>query len=270
MVVNNLAEGYRRPGRWIGYGVDRVVARNAGLFVAGSLAAAERLRDVLRLDASRTLGLCNGADLRSPTETVAQTRARLGLAGYEGVVFGIVGLMEPRKGHRVLLEAVELLAREFGFGPDRFRLLMLGAGMLRTELEGRVAQAHLGGYCHFLGEEPNGMNVISALDVLVLPSVAHEDFPNVVLEAMGAGKPVIASRIAGTPEQIVDGVTGALVPPGNAMELARALARMVTEQQVRDEMGRASRRRFEERFTAAAAVDRYVALYESLIAEGES
>jgi glycosyltransferase involved in cell wall biosynthesis len=270
MVVNNLAEGYGRPGRWLGYGIDRAVAASTDLFVAGSLAAAERVRGLLRLGSGRAVGLSNGADLRKPTETVAETRGRLGLADYPGVVFGIVGVMEPRKGHRVLLEAVQRVAAQAGLDPDRFRLLLLGAGPLRKELERLVVEKQLTAYCQFLGEEPNGMNVISSLDVLVLPSVAHEDFPNVVIEAMGAGKAVIASSLAGTPEQIADGVTGLLLPPGDAGALAAAMTRMIAERFGMEEMGRAGRRRFEECFTAAAAVSRYAALYESLINEDGS
>lgn len=270
MVVNNLAEAYDRPGRWLGYGVDRMVTGSTALFLAGSRAAAERVREVLRLPENRAVGLSNGADLRRPTETVAETRARLGLNGYAGVVFGIAALMEPRKGHRVLLEALDRLVTSEGIGADRFRLLLLGTGPLRAELERFVADRGLTEHCQFLGQETNGMNVISALDVLILSSIANEDFPNVVLEAMGAGKPVIASRIAGTPEQVADEVTGLLVPPGEPGALASAMSRLLADTLLREAMGRAGRRRFEERFTAQASVGRYAALYQSLIAENKS
>ena len=117
--------------------------------------------------------------------------------------------------------------------------------------------------CRFIGAEAHVMNLMSAVDVLVVPSVSHEDFPNVILEAMGLGKPVVASRLAGTPEQVDDEHTGLLVPPGDAAALALALRRLVLDPALRDEMGRAGRRRFEERFTAEVAVRRYAELYHS-------
>lgn len=268
MVLNNVAEGYSGPGRWIEYPVDRAVVKSTELFLAGSRASAARARQVLRLDERRTLGVPNGGDLRRPTELILETRNRLGLHGYSGVLFGVVALMEPRKGHRVLIEALARVVRVSGLGADRCRLLLLGGGLLRGELERLIADRGLATYCQFLGEEANGMNVISAIDVLVLPSIANEDFPNVVLEAMGVGKPVIASRIAGTPEQVEDGCTGLLVPPNDVTALADAMSRLQGDAALRATMGEAGRCRYEERFTARASVARYMACYRSLLARG--
>lgn len=264
MVLNNMAEDYTSMGRRLEFPVDRAVVASTDLFLAGSRASAERVREVLRLDEGRVAGVHNGADLRRPTESVAETRARLGLGAYRGVVFGIVGLLEPRKGHRVLLDAVTRL-RDAGAAPEQIRLVILGSGPLRGELERIVAEQGLGGHCRFLDEEPNAMNVISALDVLVLPSVASEDFPNVILEAMAAGKPVIASCIAGTPEQVADGETGLLVPPGDAVALTAAMARMANRPVMRRTMGEAGRRRFRLCFTAEAAAGRYAVVYRALL-----
>jgi glycosyltransferase involved in cell wall biosynthesis len=265
MVLNNLAEGYDRPARWLELGVDRAVVASTDLFLAGSRASVDRVREVLRLDESRALAVPNGADRRHPTESVRETRTRLGLTDYAGVVFGTVALMEPRKGHRVLLSALERLVKGDGVTPDALRLVLLGDGPLRGELERFASDRGLAAHCQFLGEEANGMNVISALDVLVLPSIANEDFPNVVLEAMGAGKPVIASRIAGTPEQVVEEQTGMLVPPGDVTSLAAAMARLQGDAALRASMGAEGRRRYQEHFTAPAAVERYVACYRSLL-----
>jgi glycosyltransferase involved in cell wall biosynthesis len=264
MTVNNLAEDYTGVARRLEYPLDRLVIRCVTAFTTGSRAAALQLQRVLGLPEAKSVALANGGDLRVPTETVAQTRERLGVAGGERVVFGIVGLLEPRKGHAVLLEGVRRLVRDSGV-PPRFTLLLLGEGPLRAELERFVAEHGLGAYCRFLGHEPNGMNVISAIDVLILASVAYEDFPNVILEAMGAGKPVIATRIAGTPEQVVDGHTGILVDRGDPEALAAAMGRLVIDSDQREAMGLAGRARFDEHFTAEVAARRYVALYARLL-----
>lgn len=266
MTVNNLAEDYRRPDRQLEFPLDRVVARCVNVFTTGSWAAATRLRQVLRLAEGRSLPIANGGDLRAPTETVAQTRDRLGLTDGGRVAFGIVGLLEPRKGHLVLLEAVRRLVAQSAQA-RRFVLFVLGDGPLRGELERVVADEGLSEYCRFLGHEPNGLNIISALDVLVLASIAHEDFPNVILEAMGMGKPVISTRIAGTAEQVADGETGLLVPPGDPEALWHAVERLLVDEPTRRAMGRAGRARFQERFTAEVSARRYAALYDSLLEE---
>ena len=102
-------------------------------------------------------------------------------------------------------------------------MIIEGNGSLRDELINIVKSDKLEPYCLFVGEEANIMDLMNTLDVLILPSIENEDFPNVILEAMGVGKPVIASRIAGTSEQIVDGETGLLVEPQNANDLAHAI-----------------------------------------------
>ena len=269
MVVNNLAEAHRGGEFSLRSVTDSRVCRAVSRFVTGSVAAADRLQRVLHLSHGQVIAIPNGIALRNSTEGCADTLRRLGISPSDGVLLGVVALMEARKGHRVLLEAVrELSQHREAMAP--FTILLEGDGPLRGELERIVGAAGLADRCRFLGPEVNVMNLIAALDVLVLPSVAHEDFPNVVLEAMGLGKAVIASRIAGTPEQIEDGVTGLLVPPGDPRALASAIARMVSDGAMRDAMGRAGRERFEERFTAPTAVRKYADLYQTLIAEGTS
>jgi glycosyltransferase involved in cell wall biosynthesis len=251
--------------RWLQYAVDRAVAHCTEVFLAGSRSSAARIRDVLSLGPGRALSVTNGADLRRPTETPAQTRARLGLDNFGGTIFGIVGLLEPRKGHAVLLEAFTRMVTAEHLGAGDVQLLILGNGLLRTSLERRVAELGLDRYCRFLGAEANGMHVIAALDVLVLSSLANEDFPNVVLEAMGAGKPVIASRIAGTPEQVLDGQTGLLVPAGDVAALADALTMLHGDPRRRVAMGVAGRQRYLDHFTARASVERYAECYRRLL-----
>lgn len=269
MVVNNMAEEHRglpfspRPV------VDRWVVNAVSRFVTGSAAASVRLRHVLELTDEQSLSYPNGVALRAPSESREQTLRRLGLGGSSGVLLGVVALMEARKGHRVLLEAVAELQAD-ARSNHGFTVLLEGDGPLRGELEAFVRRTGIEHCCRFVGAEDNVMNLMSAIDVLVLPSVAHEDFPNVILEAMGSGKAVIASRLAGTPEQVEQGITGLLVPPGDHHALAAAILQVVTDAHLRKEMGLAGRRRFEQGFTAEAAVDRYATLYQSLITEHES
>jgi glycosyltransferase involved in cell wall biosynthesis len=267
MVVNNLAEraGAAAAGRAF---VDRWVVGAVSQFVTGSSAASAQLRLVLGLPEAQSVAYPNGIAERAPSETREATLARLGVAPTDGTVFAVVALMEERKGHRVLMEALaSLLDRRDVIPP--LTVLLEGDGPLRGELEALARARGLGDRCRFIGTEANVMNLMQAIDVLVLPSVAHEDFPNVILEAMALGKPVIASRLAGTPEQVEEGVTGLLVSPGSRPELAAAMVALASDRAQRDRLGREARRTFDQHFRADVAVGRYKALYQSLIAQYE-
>lgn len=265
MVVNNMATDYTRPSRWLGYLLDRLVAKSVPRFVTGSAAAAQRLKQVLRLDETACLAIHNGIALRQTTESREETRKRLGLEKFEGVVFGVVAILRPNKGHQVLLEAMAKLLGAAHEGVPNIKVLIEGDGPLRKNLQAFVVNNQLSDHCVFVGDEKNVMDFIALLDVLVLPSIEHEDFPNVIIEAMGLGKPVIASRLAGTPEQVMDGESGLLIAPRDADQLAAAIVRLSLDKQLRLQMGQAGLRRFREHFTAEAAATNYVALYQSLI-----
>lgn len=265
MVVNNLAVPYTAHRWWVDYPLDRLVARSVSVFVTGSHAAAARLRQVLRLSPKQVVPLHNGTALRRLTETAEQTRQRLGLSNFGGVLFGVVALMERRKGHRVILEAMVHLVKCNSPSLPSIKLVFEGDGPMRGELERFVAARGLGDWIRFVGEEDNVFNFMQALDVLVLPSIDHEDFPNVILEAMALGKPVIASHLAGTPEQVVNGVTGLLVPPEEPVALADALVALARDPLFLKILGANGSQRFKENFTAEISVSRYLRLYQEMI-----
>lgn len=264
MVVNNLAVGYARATRWIDYPIDRWVARSVDLFVTGSEAAANQLRHVLRLPKSKAKAIHNGIAIRMASATLDETRVRLGLDQFKGVVFGVVALLIGRKGHRVLLEAVSTLCQKGAHGIKEFIVLIEGDGPLRAELSEFIDAHNLNAKIVLVGPEDNVINFMSVLDVLIFPSVQDEDFPNVILEAMALGKPVIASRLAGTTEQITDGVTGVLVEPRNVHQLAEAIRYLSNNDPVRAEFGTAALARFNLHFTKALAIANYLTIYKQL------
>jgi glycosyltransferase involved in cell wall biosynthesis len=266
MVVNNIAADYRHYSRWMDYPVDRLVVRAVRVFITGSAAAMGRLQKVLRLPDSKLTRIHNGIAPRKTTASVSATRERLGLASFDGVVFGVVALLIPRKGHQVLLEAVlKLVTEKTTSLHGDFMVLIEGDGPLQQELAAFVRQNDLSGFVKFVGDEKNVVDFMMALDVLVLPSVQDEDFPNVVIEAMALGKPVIASRLAGTPEQVDHGVTGLLVEPRLADQLAGAMIDLMVDSQLRSRMGVAATSCFNNKFTNGKAVANYMNLYNKLI-----
>lgn len=102
---------------------------------------------------------------------------------------------------------------------------MVGDGSQRAELERRAGAPDLAGRVHFAGYREDAWRAPGGFDVMVMPSL-QEAFPLACLEAMAAGRPVIASRVGGLPEMVEDGRTGLLVPPGDARAVAEALRRI--------------------------------------------
>jgi L-malate glycosyltransferase len=175
-----------------------------------------------------------------------------------------VANFERRKGQRYLLEAVALL-KAAGTQPPPFAVLE-GDGPDEPAIRAAVRDLGLSGDVSLPGREAHVFDAYAAADVIALPSVANEDFPNVVLECMSLGKPVVASRVAGIPEQIVDGVTGVVVRPGDAEALAAAIGALLEEPELCRRMGEAARERFRQCFTAEKAVAAYAELYRRLLA----
>lgn len=268
MVVNNMAVGYRRFPRWLEYPLDRLVARAVNVFVTGSQAASVRLGEVMSLPKQKRVAIHNGVAPRTRTESAAETRQRLGLEVGAGLVLGVVALLIPRKGHRVLLEALVQLATANQLPPGRLTVLIEGNGPLYEELTNYVRMQGLNNYVRFVGDADNVMNFIAALDVLILPSIQDEDFPNVILEAMALSKPVIATRLAGIPEQVVDGETGLLVEPANASELAAAILKLCTDADARARMGEAAAARFSVCYNHTVSLQNYANLYKSRFGGG--
>ncbi len=263
MAVNNIAVSsplrYWPPEILL----DALVKRSVDVFVTGSLKASAALQGVLGLAPRQLATLHNGIAVRPNSESRGQTRARLNLKD-EDLVFGTIALLEWRKGHAVLLNAVAEL--ETIVQSNRMPVVLIeGTGPEQAALEAAVARLGIGKWVRFVGSERNIYDFMQVLDVLVFPSIANEDFPNVVLEAMSLGKPVIASRIAGTPEQVEDGKTGWLVEPGNTSAFARKMADVVVDRDIISGMGADARRKFETEFTSEIAVSRYLDLYQSLL-----
>jgi sugar transferase (PEP-CTERM/EpsH1 system associated) len=186
-----------------------------------------------------------------------------GFAAAGRFVIGAVGRLEPVKDQVTLARAfVELLRLR----PDlraRARLLLVGDGPLRAQVAAVLAEGGALDLGWLPGFRDDTAALYRAMDLFVLPS-RREGISNTVLEAMASGLPVVATRVGGTPEVVVEGETGTLVPPGDPAALARALAAYADDPARRRAEGAAGRRRAEERFSPAAMVRSYLELYDSL------
>jgi glycosyltransferase involved in cell wall biosynthesis len=197
-----------------------------------------------------------------PAGAPAATRRALGIAP-DAPVFLFVGRLAEQKRVSDLLDAADLLQHVM---PEAATLIA-GDGPLRGPLEARARAFTLleSGRARFLGHREDVPALLAASDVLVLPS-AYEGLPNVVLEAMKAGKPVVATAAPGTTEAVVDGATGVLVPVGDAKGLCRAMRDLGRDPTRRAALGEAGRTLVAERFGIGAMIEAYAALYEGLAA----
>lgn len=160
------------------------------------------------------------------------------------LVIGSAAVLEARKGHEILLEAAALLKAD----GVNLSYQVAGAGPLRQQLEQQAAHLGLHEEVRFLGFVHDIAKFLADIDIFVMPSF-HEGLGVSVLEAMAAGKAVIASRVGGLTESVADGVTGILVPPANATALAQAIAKLACVRSLAREMGLRGRERVGRYFT---------------------
>jgi len=176
------------------------------------------------------------------------------------IVFGTIARLTEQKGHRYLIQAIPTLIRHF----PRVLFLFIGDGPLRASLIQLAQDLEVLPYIQFLGFRSDVDALLSAMDVFVLPSL-YEGFPNAVLEAMACGKPVVATGVDGTPEAVLHGKTGLLVPPKNPEALAKALIQMAQNPSLRKQMGENSKRRIQEYFLLEHQINAFDQLYQEFV-----
>jgi len=168
--------------------------------------------------------------------------------------------LHNQKGHRILLKALPLILPE----APRTRVLFCGEGGEAAYLRKITADMGLGDQVRFLGLVENAAQILPHIDILVLPSL-WEGMPHVVLEAMAAGRPVVASKIEGIDELVVDGKTGLLFSPGDPRSLAAALLKLITNRELARNMGDAAREHVMKSFQLKKTVQATVHLYQELL-----
>ncbi len=221
---------------------------------------AERLTSELQLAPARVTCLATGIDLQRfhPGEKGA-LRTELGLDSNTALV-GMISVLRSWKGHATFLEAAAGLLES----RHDLHFVIAGDGPGRTELTAKVAQEPWRGRVTLLGHRGDVENVLRALDVLVLPSYAHEGIPQIILQAQASGTAVVATRIGGIPEVVEDGVTGLLIEPKNAPLLAEKIALLLDNPVLRAQLGAAGRQYAEKYHSLDRMGERLLDLYTTL------
>jgi len=245
-------ELFRSVERWFGARTDRCVAVSSS--------EGETLRSCGVVDPARVRVVPNGIDPAPYRSVPPADRASLGTPE-DAVVAAVVGLVYEAKGQDLALEA---LSRP---GCEKLHLWIAGEGERRGEYEALARELGVANRAHFLGWRDDVPALLAGADCLALP-LRWEAMPYIVMEAMASGLPVVASRVDGVRDLVVEEETGLLCAVGDADDLARACARMIERgSTARGELGERGRRLVEERFTALAMARGLVAVYAELLGE---
>jgi glycosyltransferase involved in cell wall biosynthesis len=226
--------------------------------------------DVVIVLAERTAALLSANGIPSD-------RVRVLPSGFEPAVFAGVAetaapaRIRPRVGYIGRMAAQkrpELVVRAFGCMAQDSDLLMVGDGPHRAAVEREAALTPVRDSIVFTGfvEHAGIPAVLAGIDVLVLPS-GYEELGSVLVEAMAAGVPVVATRVGGIPEVVLDGETGLLVPPGDHVELARAIDQLLGDRSMRERMSRCARDRAKD-YGWPSLARRTKDIYRSVLREG--
>lgn len=249
-----VAERRSRMPLWL----DRLTQRFVDHNVCVSRAVADFSIHNCGLLATKVSVIPNGVDAQRFATATAMDRAELGLTSAPLVLF--VGRLDPQKAPFVLLQAFErLVARHADW-----QLLFVGEGPLRSSVTEWVTEHRLNSSIHFAGWRPDVAELLKAADLLVLPSL-WEGMPNIVLESMASGLPVVVSRVEGTEELVRDGETGLLVTPGSVEELEHQIEKVLLDRKFSTSLSNSSQQTVFKGFTLEAMVENYEQLYLRLL-----
>ncbi|HET7290322.1 MAG TPA: glycosyltransferase family 4 protein [Thermodesulfobacteriota bacterium] len=201
----------------------------------------------------------NGIDIGDydPQTTTGEIRSAYGLP--EGtIIVGSTGRIVPRKGYELFIEAAGIALGELGEKGRGVRFAVVGDTPYffrddhLSKLKGLVAGKGLEDSFIFTGFRDDVRPCLRDFDVFVIPSSYPDPFPRSVIEAMSFALPVVGFKSGGIVESVEDGVTGILSEPGDARQMASAISKLVTDEALRESMGKAGRERVREKFSAQA------------------
>jgi len=233
-------------------------------YIALSAELAAYLENVVGVSPTRVTQIINGVD--SERFHPGQDRSPLppGFAPPGTLIIGTVGRLEKVKDHSNLVRAFIRLVESVPEARQRLRLVIIGEGSLRTEIESLLNEAGLRDLAWLPGARDDVPELLRTMDVFVLPSQA-EGISNTILEAMACSLPVVATEVGGNAELVVEGETGRRVPASDPQALAAAMRELIDDPKRMSAYGAAGRRRVEERFSMDAMTAAYLKVYDAVL-----
>lgn len=249
------------PLSYFAYGQQRFLAAGVDRYIAVSHEVARRLHQVFNIPV-RKINVVHNAIPLPTIDAPANTALRRTLRrGTDRAIVLITARLDKQKGHHYLLRAASLI-------PEAV-FVLVGDGPERASLEAQARALDLSDRVTFLGYRDDVCDLLTTCDLFVLPSL-FEGLPLSVLEAMAAGKPVVATAIGGTDEAIAQGHTGLLVPPGDPVALAAAIRTVLSNPKLARRLAAAAKARVHEHFSADAMIQKVTNIYEEILFSHEA
>lgn len=245
----------------------RALAPVVHRFTAVSLDLSKWLIEAVGVHPTRVVQIYNGVNIDKFRPRTG-IRPNLGPAGFMSpgcLVVGTVGRLQAVKDQVTLVRAFVLLVQKHPEWRDVLRLLIVGDGPLRDEAVSLLRGAGMEPLAWLPGERSDVPELLQCLDLFVLPSRA-EGISNTMLEAMASGLPVIATRVGGNSELVLEGKTGMLVPPADPEALANAMGEYIQDRSLILTHGSAARMRVERQFSMDSMVRGYLDVYDQVLA----
>jgi len=262
-VINNIITPYNSIFRFIDKPIDWFVKNNMTIFITGSKYACDKLRLLWNLADGRAINVPNTITPRTLIESRESLLKRLNIKN-DKIILCNIALLEKRKGQKYLVESIGIIKKDFENDYNKFILIIEGEGREYCNLINLSKILGVNKNIIFIQKEKNIFDLMNIIDVFILPSIENEDFPNVILESMSFGKPIIGTDIAGIPEQIKNNVNGFIVKPRDPKELSNAILQMVNNEKMRVEMGKKSLEIYNELFSYEKIMKKYINIYNNL------
>jgi len=249
------------PHRFWSY---RYAIRKADRVISVSNATAEWLVQKRKVSPDKVIIIPYGVNLQKfNPQKKSVSRADIGVAETD-LVIGQVSRLNEQKGHTYLIDAAPAIVK----AAPNVKFVLVGDGPLRGQIEEKIKAKKLQDHFILLGFRQDVPELLPLFDVFALPSL-YEGLPNVVLEAMACGLPVVATPVDGTKEAVVDKDTGFLVPVADIEALAQRLLEILLNSSLKSELGEAGRKRVEANFSLQGQVKKFEDLYETYARGGE-
>jgi sugar transferase (PEP-CTERM/EpsH1 system associated) len=253
-------QGSHRKYNWLRR-LSRLLVRQ---YVSVSHDLAQWLHQQIGIPEHRITTIHNGVDTaRFSTGVCTAGLLPPGWLPEQPFVIGTLGRFEKVKDQLNLVHAFIAMLQRRPVLRERLRLLLVGDGSLRGDIEALLDQHGLRELCWLPGFRDDAAALYRCLNVFVLPS-RREGISNTILEAMASGLPVVATRVGGNPEIVDDQITGQLVPSQDPEEMASALLRYLDDTALLHRHSEAARRAALEKFSLASMVERYQQVYLDL------
>ncbi len=255
--------GYHGEQKGISYFLSAIFSN---LFANQVITVAQVESQIMRSNGLRLIKnnlVYNGVAIPTIDQSRSIKLAQQFVCGQPGqITLGTAARLSEAKGLVYLIQAVAQLIGQY----PNIKLVIAGDGELKESLQQLVRSLGIDKQVVFAGYLQDVHDLIAYFDIFVLPSL-HEALPLVSAEAMAMKKPIIGTNVGGIPEQVLDGVTGFIVPPKDPTSLSQSIDKLISDPELMTEFGKQGYHRYQEKFALAVMVQATVDIYEKVMAE---